>query len=513
MAYKRYIKKGGRIYGPYTYQSRKENGKVISEYMGKSKGSVKEKKSFSSKKFLIFGFCLLLAIFLIFFLHEFLPTGKATISLDRVHIAGEELKGNVKFNINEGELIPADSKILISLGDVSKEFLLSDLADSEIVEGNFYAENTYLLGYGEGYGIAGSKKIYPNVSFDMRIINEEEVSDENSELNKTGSEEIISKEETNETEITEQNETIIETPEQETVVEENDEEFSGEIVEEGQEETIAEENSEQPVEIIESPEVAEENTETQSESTAENSEISITGEVISESNIIFGIASKGNDFEYELEKGKSAEIISGSVKANGEIIDDDSVNVKNQNKKVIVSTDYSYEEKGFGSEFLGEDKLELNINFNELGFVVEKSTQLVVKIIYENQTIVEASRDVLVEIPEEEINETEFLNETVETNITEILNETIITNVTFENVSTIQYGAVVGKPVKWKKIISDDDGKVNVEIPKEAENITVYKLNDIDNPESSVTNESFELPAINETEENIINETISENVS
>jgi len=37
MAYKRYIKRGKNIYGPYVYHSRKEGGKVISEYRGKYK--------------------------------------------------------------------------------------------------------------------------------------------------------------------------------------------------------------------------------------------------------------------------------------------------------------------------------------------------------------------------------------------------------------------------------------------------------------------------------------------
>ena len=58
MAYKRYIKRGKNIYGPYVYHSRKENGKVVSEYKGKG-----EKKK---KLKLILGgiFILLLLLFL-----------------------------------------------------------------------------------------------------------------------------------------------------------------------------------------------------------------------------------------------------------------------------------------------------------------------------------------------------------------------------------------------------------------------------------------------------------------
>jgi hypothetical protein len=34
MVYKKYIKKNGKIYGPYDYQSKRVDGKVVSEYVG-----------------------------------------------------------------------------------------------------------------------------------------------------------------------------------------------------------------------------------------------------------------------------------------------------------------------------------------------------------------------------------------------------------------------------------------------------------------------------------------------
>jgi len=60
-----------------------------------------------------------------------------------------------------------------------------------------------------------------------------------------------------------------------------------------------------------------------------------------------------------------------------------------------------------------------------------------------------------------------------------IVNETIMENVTENNltIETIQYGAVLNRPVKWKKKINVDDvADVIVEIPKEAENITFLRL-------------------------------------
>ena len=37
MAYKKYIKRGGKLYGPYLYESKRVNGKVVSEYHGSKK--------------------------------------------------------------------------------------------------------------------------------------------------------------------------------------------------------------------------------------------------------------------------------------------------------------------------------------------------------------------------------------------------------------------------------------------------------------------------------------------
>ncbi len=55
MAYKKYIKRDGKLYGPYIYHSRKEGGRVITEYHGKFE---------NEKKYLPVG--IFLALLLIF---------------------------------------------------------------------------------------------------------------------------------------------------------------------------------------------------------------------------------------------------------------------------------------------------------------------------------------------------------------------------------------------------------------------------------------------------------------
>ncbi len=70
MVYEKFIKKGGKVYGPYIYHSRRVDGKVVSEYQG-SKKSFFKKFNFNSEKvkkiiILFLGICFL--IFMVYFL-------------------------------------------------------------------------------------------------------------------------------------------------------------------------------------------------------------------------------------------------------------------------------------------------------------------------------------------------------------------------------------------------------------------------------------------------------------
>lgn len=72
MAYKKYIKRNGKLYGPYIYESKRVNGKVVSEYHG-SEEPKKEKgvkiNQFNYKKiFLFFIGAILLAVLIYFFI-------------------------------------------------------------------------------------------------------------------------------------------------------------------------------------------------------------------------------------------------------------------------------------------------------------------------------------------------------------------------------------------------------------------------------------------------------------
>ena len=78
MVYKKYIKRNGKVYGPYIYHSKRVGGKVVSESMP----GLKKPKKYSNL-FLILGVLAIvsLAIVLLVFSEKTI-SGKATLNLD-----------------------------------------------------------------------------------------------------------------------------------------------------------------------------------------------------------------------------------------------------------------------------------------------------------------------------------------------------------------------------------------------------------------------------------------------
>lgn len=98
MVYKKYIKKNGKIYGPYDYQSKRVDGKVVSEYVGS-----KNKQHHSKKIYLFLIAIILIAILLVYLLFIIKPNTGNIIS----NIADNLKKENVQTqsNIDPNELI------------------------------------------------------------------------------------------------------------------------------------------------------------------------------------------------------------------------------------------------------------------------------------------------------------------------------------------------------------------------------------------------------------------------
>ncbi len=167
MAYKKYIKRGGKVYGPYIYHSKRVDGKVVSEYHGP--------KKIDYKKPIIMGFGVLILIVLIYMLAftGTRTTGGAILDLDANFQEGESLQGKLLISLKQGEFIPASSSLIFeNSGDVY-EFKLEDVLPSGSSEGDFYVEGTSISGTGIGYGDIGERQIYPEVHFILSILSEE----------------------------------------------------------------------------------------------------------------------------------------------------------------------------------------------------------------------------------------------------------------------------------------------------------------------------------------------------
>lgn len=457
MVYKRYINKDGKSYGPYDYRSVKKDGKVISEYVGKGvKKELKNKIICSKNCFRALIIILIVLVLMQIFLLDITLTSHASLSLEETYFLGDKIDGNVKLNVREGELIPAGSKVVIKNGGEVYEYILSDLISDEIVEGNYFADGVSLSGYGSGYGVAGEKKIYPEINFVFNVYS----SDGESAVSENAAEENESAEEI----VLEENETA-----EEIVSEENA--AGTEILEE-----VPEENIETPTETV--PEVSETPTESDPVS-AESSDSSsgITGNAVDAGGEISGSVSYENSYEYILSDGETAELKSGSVKISKNITDDSEIDFDVVDNKVVVSTNYYETETGYGEEFAGDKEETIKIDLADLN-IPAKEGALSIEIIYENNSIVSIEENIEIKLKDKELEEMNL------TEINESIREISLQNI---NVSTTQYGAVVGMPVKWKKKISlENSTNLSVALPAEAENISVYKIADSDGENENI---------------------------
>ncbi len=138
MVYQRYIKKNGKLYGPYTYHSRKVNGKVVSEYHGKYKNEGSVKKYLSLNKYFLFLF---ISLFLLILTINFIPnedvftnpiSGKVISSFDY-------LKGMIGFIIanNNSDLNPSQDQS----ENPSEEKVPGDLIENKSSKGQEKATN------------------------------------------------------------------------------------------------------------------------------------------------------------------------------------------------------------------------------------------------------------------------------------------------------------------------------------------------------------------------------------
>jgi hypothetical protein len=430
MVYKKYIKKDGKLYGPYTYESKRVDGKVISEYHGPT-------KNFNAKRY---AWIFAAAVLVIFFAYLALNadfsklTGHAVLSTQVSYDENQAARGNISLSLKQGELIPASSKIIFENAGQTYEYPLSELVSEQPVSGNFYIPGTDVSGAGDGYGIEGEKQVSPDVSFVLEIYpaseepsapanrtNEPNASEESSavqtESSGTGSEnteanagtpaetqtETTQSAETQTTETSEPSQSETQTP-AETPAGASSPESS----QAGPASTESSSSSETPESSpgTESSSGAS-SSETPGESSGETSPITgffiriynfflgltPTGYAVNEgSSEVSGSASYGNPFEYEISGGEGVQLKSGSVyvSSTGQALPDDAVNVNVDGNNVIAETSYSEIENGFGSDYSGNGMKTITIDLSQLGLPLSEG-DLKTSIVYNGNEIMSSS--------------------------------------------------------------------------------------------------------------------------
>src|SRR3989339_257983 len=502
MVYKRYIKKKvngeWKTFGPYYYESyRDSNGITKTRYILEPKKvtklrAVTEKIYRESRKLFVIMGILCLVVLSFFLLSNIDLTGKAVMSIDQDYSIGEQIAGNLKLLLEQNEFIPGSTKVVINNSGEEFIFLLSDLVKENLSEGEFYLVGTNVSGFGLGYGI--SEIEYPKVAFVLDVYR-------TNLTNQIGEEivepevEIIPEEQPQEN-ITEIENETIEEPQENVTIEEPAEPVLNETEEiipeiettETPTETITPETetsgtpTEIPAETI-TPEVIPEtttSTETESETTkTENKETAEEKETEKETKTEEKVEEK-QDLVGEAKEESTPEPTSEpETTITGEII---KTLVNTFNAILSITGNAVIGEEISGEVTYGETFIYDLSNLN----LTAKEGEFKVSLVYEGTEIVSASKNINVE------------NLTIvnETNIT-LINETLpLINVSeiIENLTTKQYKAIIGRPVKTLKILNITQIKtqnvtdVNITIPKKATNISVLTGQEIKDFEETVNN-------------------------
>lgn len=352
MAYKKYIRRNGKLYGPYLYESKRVDGKVVSEYHG-SEGvskSPKIKPHYYKKIFFI-----LLAVFFIGALIQFIfvfPntnkfSGKAIFEVESSYTPGEPIDGIIRLSLSEGELLPASSKIVFENSGNNYEFPISQIIKESSSTGNYYIKGKEIQGLGEGYGLEGERVIYPELNFILQIYKETNEEGDVVEENLSGENEVV-EEEVTDTEL-------------------ESDEVLDEIV--GEASPITGDSIRESRGVL-------------------GSLFGITGMVSMEfQNEINGKVSKDKPFTYELQENEKVELKHGSVYFNEEELGDGEVSLEIKDNLVVVTTEYSVKEKGYGENYIGDKIKPFSLDLSELNLVLQEG-DLGIKLVYEDEEIV-----------------------------------------------------------------------------------------------------------------------------
>ena len=387
MVYRKYIKKNGKFYGPYIYNSRRVNGKVISEYQGT------EKKDYKRFALLALGiFILIISVFVFFN-----SSGKISGNVITGHSI-DYTSENVM--INNSEIIyPKVYFTLISSQSNQKEISNSTAVNEMVSNSNKNVINSTNL----------NPKVNSNVNSNVNVTENNSSSSATNESNSSLN--SLTQKSTNENQTSaptntntySDNSTITQTSTPATPAETNSQPNPSQqssittsttsseptTPSETTSSSASQPTSSKPATSSTTPETT--TTPVSSTTTTPSSEgtstpitgniisgilktvsnfflgfLKPTGMAVSEQNIngeINGQVSADKPFTYSLNNGETIQLLPGSVKTNSTPLPDDTINIIYQGNNVVISTNYS--------ENIKSNTSELNVTSEPVSFNIE----------------------------------------------------------------------------------------------------------------------------------------------
>ncbi|MEM4215191.1 MAG: right-handed parallel beta-helix repeat-containing protein [Candidatus Pacearchaeota archaeon] len=320
-------------------------------------------------------------------------TGKAISVEKESFVISEPIKGTFNLELKEGELIPSNTEVIVTLKKDNKKIVkelslkeLVEISDLKVAEqqGKFFIENKKIEGEGFGYGWPGHYIVYPNVYFQLKVSKIAEES-KSQEIEEPLPELPVEQE--------------VEQESQEIMSEQIEEEQSTE--QESQKETSQSEETEQSME--------------QTEQSAGQNLVSITASAVFKMIKFFGIwnsfavleengkykiieasCSNENPFFYDLKENEKVELVSGTVHTEDKKLKDDEVNIEIKNNKVEVSTNYFESFEGFGEAYLNKEKHYFSFNLEKLNLKTDEpgTYDLIITLVYRGQELLRESEEI-----------------------------------------------------------------------------------------------------------------------
>ena len=379
------------------------------------------------------------------------------------------MKAKFKCLCEAGELIPSSSKLVLENNGKISEFNLKDLVSDGTINGNFYVKGTTVSGYGEGYGIAGEKEVFPEVSFILSVLSSQQTAEEvNTSNMETDS--ITNPETNTTTDTTTTSTTTSENSPTTTTTSENSPTT-----------TTTSENSPTTTTTSENSPTTTTTSENSPTTTTTTTDPSVTSEVVSGllasvSNFFLGLTptghavaefesevngkvSSGKSFTYTLREGQKAEIKPRSVKTNSKQLDDGEITLTNNANELVVTTSYFEKETGFGNDYTGNEGKDIVLDISKLNLILTDG-DLKVSIVSQGQKLLSLTTTIKAG-GAVSIKETIVQKPTIQDNQSSIISEQPLLNGTLvlpvENVTLTE---------SEKAILTKEFGNISVQVPE-----------------------------------------------